>query len=177
MSGFGNNAAANQAGGNSENLPEEFDANIDTTYQLVLRKMMKKDPTTKVKALQEFSELVTNADIDSVKSILPYWPRLYNSLAMDVEHRVREIAQMAQSSVVAKVGKHIAPYLRQLVPVWVISQYDTYAPAASIALNSFQSAFPPYKVKEVFNFCQNEVLDFIIKNITVHSQQTLTNPK
>lgn len=161
----------------TEMLPEEIDANIDANYQLVLRKMTKKDPITKVKALQEFADLIGNSEVDTVIAVLPFWPRLYSTLSTDVEHRVREACQQAQFAVATKCGKNIAPYLRQLAPSWITSQYDTYAPAASIASSSFQKSFRPYKQQEVFNFCQNEILDYIVKNLTVFTPTTLSNSK
>uniref|UniRef100_A0A1B0GPL2 E3 ubiquitin-protein ligase listerin n=1 Tax=Phlebotomus papatasi TaxID=29031 RepID=A0A1B0GPL2_PHLPP len=82
----------------SEAISDEIDANVDANYQLILRKMSKKDPITKQKALQEFAELVVVSDVDLLKTILPFWPRLYINLAMDVEHRVREGAQQAHGA-------------------------------------------------------------------------------
>lgn len=161
----------------NDNFPEEIDANIDSTYQLVLRKMTKKDPTTKVKALQEFADMVASSEMDMVTAILPFWPRLYSNLSTDVEHRVREACQQAQAAVSIKCGKNIAPYLKQLAPLWITSQYDTYAPAASIATISFQKAFRPNKQQEVFNFCQNEILDYVIKNLTILTATALSNSK
>lgn len=163
----------------TENItfPDEMDASVDTNYQLVFRKMTKKDPITKVKALQEFAELILKTDATAVKAILPFWPRLYNNLSTDVEHRVREAAQQAQAAVVSQAGKSIAPYLKQLASTWITSQYDTYAPAASIAASSFEKAFPKHKLQDVFNFCQNEILDYIIKNLTFFTATTLSNPQ
>ncbi|GAB0100225.1 E3 ubiquitin-protein ligase listerin [Sergentomyia squamirostris] len=161
----------------SEAITEEIDANVDANYQLIMRKMSKKDPITKSKALQEFCDLVTSSDVDLVKTILPFWPRLYINLATDVEHRVREGAQQAHGTLSAKAGKFLAPFLRQIAPVWITSQYDSYAPAASLAIASFQRSFPPHKLKEVFSFCQNEFLDYITKILTVHTATTLSNSK
>lgn len=53
----------------SEISPEEIDSNVDYNYQLVFRKMTKKDPTTKVKALQEFTELIGQSDVEAVRGI------------------------------------------------------------------------------------------------------------
>lgn len=53
----------------SELLPEEIDSTVDYNYQLVFRKMTKKDPTTKVKALQEFTELIGQSDVDAVRGM------------------------------------------------------------------------------------------------------------
>lgn len=139
--------------------------------------MTKKDPITKYKALQEFCEIISKSDVEMVKAILPFWPKLYSNLSTDVEHRVREGAQLAQTSLVGKTGKHIAPVIKQLAPFWITTQYDTYAPAASLACNSLEKAFPPHKLKEVFTFCQNEILDYVTKNLTVHTIQTMCNTK
>lgn len=163
--------------GQQENLPDEFDSSVDPTFQIILRKMTKKDPITKYKALQEFCEIISKSDVEMVKAILPFWPKLYSNLSTDFEHRVREGAQLAQAALVGKTGKHIAPVIRQLAPFWITTQYDTYAPAASLACNSLEKAFPPHKLKEVFTFCQNEILDYVTKNVTVHTVQTLCNTK
>lgn len=156
---------------------EDIDPNLDDTFQIVLKKMLKKDPVTKTKALQEFTELIGKSDLEVVKSVLPFWPRLYSNLSTDVEHRVRESAQQAQSAMVTKAGKNIAPFLKQLAPAWISAQYDTYAPAASLAGQSFSSAFPASKLREVFVFCESEILDYYTKNLTVHTAITLSNPK
>lgn len=139
--------------------------------------MTKKDPVTKVKALQEFCELILKTESNIIKTILPFWPRLYNTLSTDVEHRVREATQQAHAALTSQAGKNIAPYLKQIAPAWIISQYDTYAPAASVAAQCFQKSFPAHKQQDVFNFCQHELLDYITKNLTVYTATTLSNPQ
>lgn len=156
---------------------EEFDPNLNPDFHLVLKKMGKKDSTTKLKALQEFSELIKNSESEAVKTVLPLWPRLYCHLAVDVEHRVREAAHQAQRAVVQRAKRNLAPYLRQLAGPWFTSQYDTYAPAASAASLAFQDAFPPKKVTEAIVFCQEEILNYIYDNLIVQTAQTLSNPK
>lgn len=163
-----------QNASNPDSLLDDIDAAVDTNYQLVLRKMTKKDPVTKVKALQEFLELCNASEVDAVVAILPFWPRLYAALSADVEHRVREASQQAQAGVAAKCGKHIAPFLRQLAPAWITSQFDTYAPAASLATQSFQKSFKPAKQQEVFTYCQAELLDYVTKNLTVVTAASLS---
>ncbi|XP_053675958.1 E3 ubiquitin-protein ligase listerin [Anopheles nili] len=156
---------------------DEMDPNLDDTLQIVLRKMLKKDRTTKTKALLEFIELIKNAELEVVKAVLPFWPKLFVNLSTDADHRVRETAQQAQAVIVSRAGKNIAPFLRQLIPAWISSQSDTYASAASVALQSFNNTFPPGKVSEVFVFCENEILEYFTKNLTVHTAITLSNPK
>lgn len=173
LPGFQTSSAATA----ESSLLDEIDANVDSRFQMVLRKMTKKDATTKVKALQEFNDLVNASEVDVVVAVLPFWPRLYANLATDVEHRVREASQQSQAAVSKKCGKSIAPYLRQLAPSWITSQYDTYAPAASIATQSFQKAFRPPKQQEVFTYCQQEILEFVTKNLTIITPASMSTAK
>jgi hypothetical protein len=82
--------------------------------------------------------LIKNSESETIKAVLPLWPRLYCQLAVDIEHRVREAAHQAQRAVVLKAKRNLAPYLRQLAGPWFTSQYDTYPPAASAASLAFQ---------------------------------------
>ncbi|KOX73030.1 E3 ubiquitin-protein ligase listerin [Melipona quadrifasciata] len=147
--------------------------NIDSNVQIILKKMNKKDSTTKYKALQEFAILCRDSEISIMEGMLPFWPRLYCALAIDIEHRVREAAQLAHATVVKRVGKGIAMYLKQLAGVWFISQYDTYPPAASIATNSFNDTFPQKKIIDAIVYCQHEILNYICDNITAHNALSL----
>ncbi|GLH11764.1 RING finger protein 160 [Gryllus bimaculatus] len=146
-------------------ISEEIDATIDPNFQLVLKKMNKKDPTTRVKALQEFIKLVESSDAEVLKAVLPFWPRLYCLLVGDVEHRVREAANDAQRSVIVQAKRNMAPYLRSVAGPWFVAQFDTYPPAASAAVRAFQEAFPPNKLLEVIAFCQEEILKYISDNL------------
>lgn len=113
--------------------------------------------------------------MEILKTVLPFWPRLYCSLALDAEHKVREAAHIAQKSVALKAKRNLAPYLKQLIGPWFTSQYDNYAPAASAAQLSFQEAFPPTKLPEVIAFCQEEILSYIFDNLAESAVQTPGN--
>lgn len=79
-----------------------------------------------------------NSDAEVVKAVLPCWPRLYNTLATDSEHKVREATHISHNEVVQKVKRNLAPHLKSLIAAWFTSQYDTYPPAASAAVMSFR---------------------------------------
>lgn len=150
---------------------------VDSSFQVVLKKMSKKDATTKYKALQEFAALCQDAELEAVEGMLSFWPRLYCALSIDVDHRVREAAQLAHAAVVRRIGKGIAMYLKQLAGAWFISQYDTYPPAASGAVNSFIDTFPSPKRIGAIVHCQCEILMYISNNLTTHTAQTLSTHK
>ncbi|EDV97987.1 E3 ubiquitin-protein ligase listerin [Drosophila grimshawi] len=156
----------------AEQMPDTFDASIDPQTQIILRKLSKKDPMTKKKALQELHELITDSDLDALKNILPLWPKYYHNLANDVEHSVREQTQLVLQLLVSKCKRAMAPFLKQLVPVWLASRYDSYAPAASIASNSFRETFA--RTCEVCLHCQNEIIEYCTRNLTFHTPATLS---
>ncbi|KYQ46429.1 hypothetical protein ALC60_14525 [Trachymyrmex zeteki] len=128
-------------------------------------------------ALQEFATLCQDAELSAVEGMLPFWPRFYCALSIDIDHRVREATQSAHAALVKRVGKGIAMYLKQLAGAWFTSQYDTYPPAASAATNSFNSTFPPWKIVNAIIHCQCEILLYISNNIIVHTAQTLSTQK
>ncbi|XP_017072343.1 E3 ubiquitin-protein ligase listerin [Drosophila eugracilis] len=160
----------------AEQMPDSFDATISPQTQIILRKLSKKDPMTKKKALQELQELIEQSDVEALKNILPLWPKYYLNLASDPEHNVRELTQTVLQLLMAKCKKAMAPYLKLLVPVWLGSRFDTYAPAASIAGQSFRDTFAgnANKTREVCLHCQVEILEYATRNLTFHTAATLS---
>lgn len=162
-----------------EQMPDTFDASISPQYQLTMKKLSKKDPMTKKKALQEFIDLINGSEMEELKMILPLWPKFYHNLATDPEHNVRELSQTVLQLLVSKCKKAVAPYLKQLVPVWLASQFDNYAPAAGIASTSFSDTFAnnANRTREVCLHCQNEILEYATRNLTFHTASTLSTGK
>nr|CAH7760824.1 unnamed protein product [Callosobruchus chinensis] len=157
--------------------PEELDPAIDPTIQVMLKKIAKNNPTTKIKGLQELAELIKNSDEDTLKTILPVWPKFYNILATDSDNRVREASHHVLHQLVLKAKRNIAPHLKQLMAPWFTSQYDTYPPAASIAKQALRDTFPESKFDAAVIFCQEDILSYISDNLLVQTAQTLSNPK
>ncbi|XP_021346788.1 E3 ubiquitin-protein ligase listerin-like, partial [Mizuhopecten yessoensis] len=156
---------------------EDVDSSLDADFRLVLRKLTKKDSTTKVKALQEFSSLCQEKDLEDLKAVLPFWPRMYNRAALDVDHRVRETTQHAMTALAGKAGKHLAPYLRSLMGAWLLCQCDTYPTVSAAATQAFQSAFPPAKQTDVLVYCRIEIIQFLTDQLLNQTANTLSDPK
>lgn len=153
------------------------DSAISTEFRVTLRKMTKKDATTKIKALQEFETLCGSEDLESVKSALPFWPRIYAKLSIDAERRVREAAQVANKALVIQVGKQLAPHLRAVMPTWVLAMVDPHTPAALTASKAFQEAFSVEKRAEVLLFTCKAIVDHVSDNLFTQTPQTLSDPK
>uniref|UniRef100_A0A8C1KFJ0 E3 ubiquitin-protein ligase listerin n=1 Tax=Cyprinus carpio TaxID=7962 RepID=A0A8C1KFJ0_CYPCA len=144
---------------------------------MVLRKLSKRDAVTKLKAVQEFGTMCQERQPDVVKGVLPYWPRIYCRISMDHDRRVREATQQAFEQLVLKVKRNLAPYLKSIMGHWLISQCDTYSPAASAASAAFQAAFPLNKQPEAISFCKDEILNVIQDNLLNETADTLSDPQ
>jgi len=156
----------------------DVDDGVPGDFRLALRKMHKKDVTTKVKALQEFIELAENTDGETtMTSVLPYWPSVYNKLATDTDRRVRELAHTALSLVIKGVGRALAPHLKSLVGAWFLGQADPHTQAAAAASAAWELAFPAAKQAGAIAFCQAEILGAVTENLTVATAQSLSDPK
>ena len=137
------------------------DLSIPADFRLSLRKMGKRDSTTKIKALQEFSELCEQNTVDTLKTVLPFWPRIFSRLAVDGDRRVREYLHKAHMQLTSQLGRNLAPYLKEMMGAWFTSQCDCYAPAAFVATHSLKNCFPGDKLPDAVAFCHNEIMDYI----------------
>jgi len=153
------------------------DDGVPPDFRLVMRKMHKKDVTTKLKALQEFLDLANTASEEDMLAVLTFWPSVYTKLAMDTDRRVREQVHIALAEVVKAVGKNLAPHLKTMSGCWYIGQSDTHLPAAQAASLAWKAAFPPHRLAGAVDFCQDEIIKLIIENLTVATAMTLSDPK
>ncbi|MEE6468105.1 hypothetical protein FKM82_008163 [Ascaphus truei] len=154
---------------------EEVDNLVDADFRMVLRKLSKRDVTTKLKAMQEFGAMCREREKETVRGVLPYWPRNYCKISLDHDRRVREATQQAFEQLILKVKKHLAPHLKSLMGFWLISQCDTYAPAASAARVAFEAAFPAHKQPEALAFCKEEILNVLFDHLLKETPETLSD--
>ncbi|XP_071418883.1 E3 ubiquitin-protein ligase listerin isoform X2 [Pithys albifrons albifrons] len=156
---------------------EEIDSLVDADFRMVLRKLSKRDITTKLKAMQEFGTMCKEREAEVVKGVLPYWPRIYCKISLDYDRRVREATQQSFEQLILKVKKHLAPYLKSIMGYWLIAQCDTYSPAASGAKLAFEKAFPSSKQPEALVFCKDEILNVLQDNLLKETADTLSDPQ
>ncbi|KAF5394508.1 hypothetical protein PHET_11287 [Paragonimus heterotremus] len=175
-------------------IPQDPDAlGLDPGLLNVLRRLDKRDARTKQKALQEFCQLIKTGDVPdeevletgAVTAILPFWPRLYSGLSANSDRKVRELAQSAMYVLAKKVGRELAPYLKQagafyltdglvnfqpligpkaflcarLLPIWAFATVDFHEPAASLAEQGLSNVFPNGKRTEAYRMCARQLLD------------------
>lgn len=154
---------------------EEIDNLVDADFRLVLRKLSKRDVVTRLKAVQDFGSMCQERDAEEVKGVLPFWPRIYCKISVDHDRRIREATQQAFEQLVLKVRRSLAPYLKSLMGHWILSQCDTYTPAASAACQAFQAAFSPIKQPEALSFCKEDILNVLQDILLKETADTLSD--
>lgn len=58
---------------------------------------------------------------------------------------------------------------------WILSQCDTYTPAASAACQAFQAAFSPSKQPEALGFCKDEILNVSFDGTLIKEETPCSN--
>uniref|UniRef100_A0A034VRR7 E3 ubiquitin-protein ligase listerin n=1 Tax=Bactrocera dorsalis TaxID=27457 RepID=A0A034VRR7_BACDO len=155
----------------SNEIAHFSDCTTNKSLHNAIRKLNKKDPTTKKRALEELIHDINERSVEELVVILPLWTKIYLEFAYDPIHNIRELTQEVQKMLASKCKRMIAPYLKELVPVWICSQFDNYVPAANIARASFFNIFNAKtdRVKEVCLHCQSEILEYIFNNLSESS--------
>uniref|UniRef100_A0A3B3DMW9 E3 ubiquitin-protein ligase listerin n=1 Tax=Oryzias melastigma TaxID=30732 RepID=A0A3B3DMW9_ORYME len=156
---------------------EDIDSLVDADFRMVLRKLSKKDVVTRLKAVQDFGSMCQEREAEEVKGVLPFWPRIYCKISMDHDRRIREATQQSFEQLVLKVRRSLAPFLKSLMGHWILSQCDTYSPAASAACQAFQAAFSPAKQPEALGFCKDEILNVLQDILLNETADSLSDPQ
>jgi hypothetical protein len=143
------------------NPPEASD---DGELNVILRRLLKKESVTRIKALDELKVLVGRRNPDEVKGILVHWAAVYGALMLSQSARVRTCANSAFAAMVQKVRKErkpLAGQLKKLMGPWWLSVVDNSSECAMLGERSLTSLFPGHKLRGVLDTCGLELLRFL----------------
>jgi hypothetical protein len=146
-------------------------------FQVVMKQLGKRDTTTKIKALNEFSSLCDEEPAEAVVAVLNIWTLMYNKLSTDNDNRVREASHRAMQSCVGKVKSAMGPHLRSILGPWLAGMCDPYASAASAAQTAFSTVFTPEKQIDVLKFGFGTIISFVEDVVLKQTQDTFSDPK
>lgn len=149
-------------------------ATMDYDFLNVLRRLEKRSPATRQKALDHLTCLllsknsegayVKSEDVIST-SILPFWPRLFNNLACDEDRRVRELSQVAMHALAKRLGRRLSPCLKEIIITWTFGTVDFYDNISKAALVGLSDTFPGDKRGELYRRFAKCLLDECDKRI------------
>lgn len=144
---------------------------IDGEVAQHLRRLSKKDPTTKLKALTSLGTIFRQIPASELCQIAPQWVFEYKRLVQDNSRQVRQAAHDVMANLALTIGRGLAPHLRSVMGAWWLGQFDPFTEVSEAAKRSFQVAFPVQdKRLEALIFCGNEIFRYLDENLKLTPQ-------
>lgn len=139
---------------------------IDSEVAVHLKRLARKDPTTKLKALASLSALLKEKSGKDIVSIVPQWAFEYKRLLMDYNREVRRATHETMTTLVTAVGRDLAPHLKSLMGPWWFSQFDSVSEVSQAAKRSLQAAFPAQEKRlDALIHCTVEIFIYLEENL------------
>lgn len=155
-------------------LPD-FSNISDPTTVVIFKNLLKKDNTTKARALEDLQTKITD---DVEDAVLDVWAAVYPRTSIEISRRVRQLAHIIQGQICVAAGKRIARYLPDVVPCWILALYDNDKLVANAAQSALQNSFSsPEKQKTLLERYQSSILDICFKIIEDETPQTLSDER
>ncbi|CAI0399632.1 unnamed protein product [Linum tenue] len=144
---------------------------VDSEVAQHLRRLARKDPVTKLKALQALAALFKQKAGKDIALIIPQWAFEYKRLLMDYNREVRRATHETMTNLVVAVGRDLAPHLKSLMGPWWFSQFDPVSEVSLAAKRSLQAAFPAQEKRlDAFILCTVEIFQYLEENLKLTPQ-------
>ncbi|KAK9280494.1 hypothetical protein L1049_014186 [Liquidambar formosana] len=144
---------------------------IDSEVAQHLKRLSRKDPTTKLKALTTLSVLLKQKTGKDVVPIIPQWTFEYKRLLLDYNREVRRATHDTMTNLVTIVGRDLAPHLKTLMGPWWFSQFDPVSEVSQAAKRSLQAAFPAQEKRlDALMLCTAEIFIYLEENLKLTPQ-------
>ncbi|EQL34360.1 hypothetical protein BDFG_03719 [Blastomyces dermatitidis ATCC 26199] len=192
--GFGNSAGAfgkfstdsmTQGGASSSlsYIAEPPDLSRISQPQLVVsfKNLLKKDTTTKTKALEDLQDFLCAQDTRSESledGLIEAWIKIYPRMSIDISRRVRQLAHVLQGRFVSLSGRRIAPYISRVVGAWLAGLYDSDKLVFRAAQESVVRAFPTEEKRQsLWKIYRLSIFEFVIDAVLEQTPQTLSDKR
>ncbi|KXH45074.1 hypothetical protein CSIM01_01203 [Colletotrichum simmondsii] len=163
--GFGGFSSAGGSGLSYLSEPPNLTSISDANVVVAFKNALKKDATTKAKALEDLLAYVQAHPFEVEggveESILEAWVQIYPRISIDNSRRVRELSHTLQFELMKSARKRMEKRVPKIVGTWLAGLYDkdrVVSRAANDGLSSFLSS--PEKVALFWNKCQPQILTY-----------------
>jgi hypothetical protein len=136
----------------TQSLAEDQALGVSPEAEQNLKRLLKRDATTKLKALAALREHIGGASPDELAALLPGWLFAYARLVGDANRGVRASAAMLCGELACRARRALAPHARPLIALWYPAQFDAEPEVSAVASSGFDAAFPGAKRREALTF-------------------------
>ncbi|OLN95839.1 E3 ubiquitin-protein ligase listerin [Colletotrichum chlorophyti] len=161
--------------------PPDLSSISDANVVVSFKNALKKDATTKAKALEELLAYVQahpfEKDGGTEEAVLEAWVQIYPRISIDNSRRVRELSHTLQFELMKSARKRMEKHVPKIVGTWLAGLYDkdrVVSRAANDGLSSFLSS--PEKVALFWKKCQPQILTYATDAIQ-ETQDTLSDER
>ncbi|KAK7372192.1 hypothetical protein VNO80_05564 [Phaseolus coccineus] len=144
---------------------------VDSEIAVHLKRLGRKDPTTKLKALTALSMLLQEKSAKEIILIVPQWAFEYKRLLLDYNREVRRATHDTMTALVTSVGRDLALHLKTLMGPWWFAQFDPVSEVSLAAKRSFQAAFPAQEKRlDALVLCTTQIFMYLEENLKLTPQ-------
>ncbi|KAL3617409.1 hypothetical protein CASFOL_037730 [Castilleja foliolosa] len=148
----------------TSDAPPSMDIDVEVSQHL--KRLSRRDTTTKLKALTSLSRLIKQKTSKEIIAIFPLWAFEYRKLLLDYNREVRRATHDTMACLVSAAGRDLAPHLKFLIGPWWVSQFDSVYEASQAAKRSFQTAFPAQERRvDALILYSSEIFTYIEENL------------
>ncbi len=151
---------------------------ISAELNVILKSLGKRDPTTKLKALDDLLGRLDMNDIGTdEEALISVWVVMYPILSLDVERRIRAGCHNVLGQMVLKHGKKLAKHMKvNIAGSWLIGCHDMDRLVARAANESFSSALSsPEKRSSFWQVYQSSIYARCIDLAFVQTADTISD--
>ncbi|GAU13221.1 hypothetical protein TSUD_245910 [Trifolium subterraneum] len=146
-------------------------ADVDSEIAVHLKRLGRKDSTTKLKALSALSTLLQQRSAKEIVPIIPQWAFEYKKLLLDYNRDVRRATHDTMTTLVTSVGRDLAPHLKTLMGPWWFAQFDPASEVSQAAKRSLQAIFPAQEKRlDALILCTTEIFMYLEENLKLMPQ-------
>ncbi|KUI69086.1 E3 ubiquitin-protein ligase listerin [Cytospora mali] len=166
-SAFGGFSTPSASTGSLSYLSEDPDFSLisDSNIVVSFKNLLKKDNTTKSKALADLVQYTqahpNDQDGGVEEAVLETWVRLYPRISIDNDRRVRELSHTLQFELLKSARKRMERNIPKVAGAWLAGTFDKDKAVAKAATEGF-SVFltTEEKVANFWRKCQPQVLQY-----------------
>ncbi|KAM3162993.1 E3 ubiquitin-protein ligase listerin [Lachancea thermotolerans] len=151
--------------------------------QLIFKSLLKRDETTKERAVNELLELMKdpngNRQVFEDECFALCWSQIYAKLITNESRILRISAHTVTTSLIKIMGKKGAKFLKDFVPFLLSGSYDHDATVAKACANSTLECFgnDVTKVNALWTLFLPQILNFVKELVVVESQASLSDER
>ncbi|KAF2625661.1 hypothetical protein BU25DRAFT_412319 [Macroventuria anomochaeta] len=158
--------------------PPNLSSISDPNVVVYFRNLLKKDSTTKAKALEDLQTYVAALREPVEEGVLEAWITVYPRTSIENAKAVRQLSHTVHGLMAVSAGKRIARRMPKSVAAWLCGLYDSDRAVVDATQNSLRQVFPtPEKIQNIRKAYQQPILEYCRDAVDKESTATLSDER